>query len=68
MTSQSRTLAEEIYHPVFEIIRETAPDSFAEIQRWRAERISFNVFPVYRCGTLGYLLFSNFVLSLEKAV
>ena len=35
---RARTLAEEIYHGGFEIIREAAPRSFAEIQRWYATR------------------------------
>jgi len=30
-------LAEEIYHPIFDIIRETAPRSFRAIQKWFAE-------------------------------
>ena len=37
-TGQAGTLAEEIYHPVFDIIGETAPDSFEAIRSWHADR------------------------------
>ena len=35
---QLGTLAEEVYHGVFKIIRKSAPGSFAEIQKWYATR------------------------------
>lgn len=37
-----RALAHGVYHPIFEIIRETAPERFAEIQRWHAQRTGFS--------------------------
>jgi hypothetical protein len=42
---QSRVLTEEIYHVVFEIIRNASPKTFASIKKWYADRLNHGLDP-----------------------
>ena len=45
--SESRVLAEEIYHIVFEIIRHASPRTFESIERWYSNRLRKGLDPTW---------------------
>jgi hypothetical protein len=45
--SESRVLAEEVYHVVYEIIRHASPKTFASIRKWYSNRLKDGLDPTW---------------------